>query len=315
MKQQYRLVTRSDFDGLVCAVLLKKLDLIDEITFVHPKDVQDGVVDITDRDILTNLPYAPAAHLVFDHHHSETLRNGDAANHVIDPAAPSAARVVYDHFGGAAVFPEISEELMRAVDQADSADYAIDDILRPEGWALLNFLMDSRTGLGRFRQFRISNYQLMMALIDEVLRAGSVEDILALPDVAERVDLYREQTEMFVAQLQRACTVRGDLVVVDLREEEVIHAGNRFMVYALFPQCRVSVHVINGKQGVNTVLAVGKSILDRTSPLDIGALMLSYGGGGHLNAGTCQVDHDQAERVLGEIADATDAAGAADAAA
>ncbi|MCW2665331.1 MAG: exopolyphosphatase-like protein [Frankiales bacterium] len=309
MKQQYRLVTRSDFDGLVCAVLLKKLDLIDDITFVHPKDVQDGIVDVTDRDILTNLPYAAAAHLVFDHHHSETLRNGEATNHVIDAKAPSAARVVYDHFGGAQVFPDISEELMRAVDQADSADYDIDDILRPAGWALLNFLMDSRTGLGRFRQFRISNYQLMMALIEEVMRAGSVDDILALPDVSERVALYREQTELFVAQLQRVCTVRGDLVVVDLRNEEVIHAGNRFMVYALYPQCRVSAHIINGKQGVNTVLAVGKSILDRTSPLDIGSLMLSYGGGGHRNAGTCQVDHDQAERVLDEIVDAAHAAG------
>ncbi len=307
MTATYRLVTRSDFDGLVCAVLLKKMDLIDEITFVHPKDVQDGVVEVTDRDILTNLPYAPAAHLVFDHHHSETLRNELAPNHVIDASAPSAARVVYDHFGGAAQFPDISEELMRAVDQADSADYDIDDILTPRGWALLNFLMDSRTGLGRFRQFRISNYQLMMALIDEVLRAGSVDDILALPDVSERVDLYREQTELFVAQLQRVCTERGDVVVVDLRDEEVIHAGNRFMVYALFPQCRVSVHVINGKQGVNTVLAVGKSILDRTSPVDIGGLMLSYGGGGHLNAGTCQVDHDQAGRVLDEVVEAVNA--------
>jgi len=305
---QYRLVTRSDFDGLVCAVLLKKLGMIDEITFVHPKDVQDGAVEVTDRDILTNLPYAPAAHLVFDHHSSETLRNELAPNHVIDAAAPSAARVVYDHFGGAARFPDVSAELMHAVDQADSAAYDIDDVLRPQGWTLLNFLMDSRTGLGRFRDFRISNYQLMMALIDEVMHASSVEDILALPDVAERVALYTEQSQRFVLQLQRVCEVRGDLVVVDLRGESPICAGNRFMVYALFPSCRVSAHVIDGKQGLNTVLAVGKSILDRTSPVDIGALMLSYGGGGHRNAGTCQVDHTDAERVLDEIADAVNAA-------
>jgi nanoRNase/pAp phosphatase (c-di-AMP/oligoRNAs hydrolase) len=309
----YRLVTRSDFDGLVCAVLLKKLGMIDEITFVHPKDVQDGVVEVTGRDILTNLPYAPAAHLVFDHHHSETLRNESAPNHVIDATAPSAARVVYDHFGGAQRFPDISAELMLAVDQADSAAYDIDDVLRPQGWTLLNFLMDSRTGLGRFRDFRISNYQLMMALIDEVLHAHSVEDILALPDVAERVELYTEQSERFVEQLHRVSTVRGDLVVVDLRGESPICAGNRFMVYALFPQCRVSAHLIDGKLGLNTVLAVGKSILDRTSPVDIGALMLSYGGGGHRNAGTCQVDHADAERVLDEIVDAV--AGAQDLAA
>ena len=302
MTSSYRLVTRSDFDGLVCAVLLKKLDMIDEITFVHPKDVQDGVVEVTERDILTNLPYAPAAHMVFDHHHSETLRNELAPNHVIDASAPSAARVVYDHFGGAERFPDISPELLRAVDQADSAAYSIDDVLRPEGWTLLNFLMDSRTGLGRFREFRISNYALMMALIDAVMHASSVEEILALPDVAERVALYTEQSERFVEQLRRVTTVRGDLVVVDLRDEEVIHAGNRFMVYALFPQCRVSVHLIWGKLKQNTVLAVGKSIIDRTSPLDIGGLMLGYGGGGHRNAGTCQVGHADAERVLDEIA-------------
>lgn len=301
--RKYRLVTRSDFDGLVCAVLLRSLDLIDDITFVHPKDVQDGVVEVSDRDILTNLPYAPDAHIVFDHHHSETLRNaGVSANHVIDPDAPSAARVVYDFYGGAEAFPHISDELMQAVDQADSAQYDIDDILQPTGWALMNFLMDSRTGLGRFREFRISNYQLMMQLIDEVLRHDSVERILATPDVVERVTLFTEQSELFVEQLRRCSTVMGDLVVVDLRDEEVIYAGNRFMVYALFPQCRVSAHVIWGRAKQNTVLAVGKSILDRTSPVDIGAIMLEHGGGGHHAAGTCQVPHEQAEYVLRQIA-------------
>jgi nanoRNase/pAp phosphatase (c-di-AMP/oligoRNAs hydrolase) len=303
--EKFRLVTRSDFDGLMCAVLLRHLDLIDDITFVHPKDVQDGVVDIGPRDILTNLPYAEDAHLVFDHHHSETLRNAvPARNHVIDPAAPSAARVVYDYYGGRSAFPKVSDDAMVAVDQADSADYALHDILDPAGWTLLNFLMDSRTGLGRFRDFRISNYQLMMQLIDEVLHQDSVEQILATQDVAERVLLYRQQSELFSAQLHRVCTVHDDVVVVDLRNEDVIHAGNRFMVYALFPQCRVSVHAIWGRQKLNTVFAVGKSILDRTSPADIGALMLHYGGGGHLNAGTCQVPHDQAEQVLEQIVDA-----------
>jgi nanoRNase/pAp phosphatase (c-di-AMP/oligoRNAs hydrolase) len=302
----YRLVTRSDFDGLVCAVLLRALNLIDEIEFVHPKDVQDGIVPITDRDILTNLPYAPAAHLVFDHHHSEILRSaGGAANHVIDAKAKSAARVVYDHFGGAQRFPGIEPELMRAVDQADSADYSLEDILEPQGWTLLNYLMDSRTGLGRFRDFRISNYQLMMKLIDLVLlRHASVEQILADPDVAERVALYREQSPLFVEQLRRVCTVRGRLVAVDLRDEELIHAGNRFMVYALFPPCQVSAHLIWGKQKQNTVIACGRSILDRSSTVDLGGLMLRYGGGGHLAAGTCQVPHERADDVLAEIADA-----------
>jgi nanoRNase/pAp phosphatase (c-di-AMP/oligoRNAs hydrolase) len=303
--EKYRLVTRSDFDGLVCAVLLRTLDLIDDIFFVHPKDVQDGIVEISERDILTNLPYVAAAHLVFDHHHSEALRTGGtASNHVIVESAPSAARVVYDHFGGAAAFAMVSDDLMRAVDQADSARYELPDVLEPRGWTLLNFLMDSRTGLGRFRDFRISNYQLMMQLIDEVLNQETVEEILAQPDVAERVQLFQEQTALFIEQLRRVCTVKGDLVVVDLREEQIIHAGNRFMVYALFPQCRVSAHLIWGKQKQNMVIAVGKSILDRTSPVDIGALVLRHGGGGHLNAGTCQVPALDAERVLGEIAEA-----------
>jgi len=304
--ETYRLVTRSDFDGLVCAVLLRALGMIDEIEFVHPKDVQDGKIAITGRDILTNLPYAAAAHVVFDHHHSETLRNtGGATNHVIDPDAKSAARVVYDHFGGAERFPTISDELMRAVDQADSADYSLQDILDPQGWTLLNYLMDSRTGLGRFREFRISNYQLMMKLIDLVLlRHASVEEILADPDVAERVHLYTEQSVLFTEQLHRVSTVRGRLVQVDLRREDVVHAGNRFMVYALFPQSQVSVHMIWGRLKQNTVLACGKSILDRTNPVDLGALMLRHGGGGHHNAGTCQVGHDDADRVLREIADA-----------
>jgi nanoRNase/pAp phosphatase (c-di-AMP/oligoRNAs hydrolase) len=299
---KYRLVTRSDFDGLVCAVLLRHLDLIDDITFVHPKDVQDGVVDVTERDILTNLPYAPGAHLVFDHHHSETLRTGGTAkNHVIDAAAPSAARVIYDHYGGAERFPLVSAELMEAVDRADSAAYEIEEVLDPDGWTLLNFLMDSRTGLGRFREFRISNYELMMQLIDACLEHQDVADILALPDVAERVELFRAQSQLFVEQLRRVSSVRGDVVIVDLRDEETIYAGNRFMVYALFPQARVSVHIIWGRQKQNTVLAVGKSILDRTSPVDIGSVMLKYGGGGHLAAGTCQVPHDESERVIEEV--------------
>jgi nanoRNase/pAp phosphatase (c-di-AMP/oligoRNAs hydrolase) len=306
--QTYRLVTRSDFDGLVCAVLLRALGMIDEIEFVHPKDVQDGVVPIGERDILTNLPYAPAAHMVFDHHHSETLRNlGGAPNHVIDADAKSAARVVYDHFGGARRFPGISADLMRAVDQADSADYSLEDILRPQGWTLLNYLMDSRTGLGRFRDFRISNYQLMMRLIDMLLEHASVDEILTDPDVAERVELYGEQSVLFTEQLHRVSSVQGRLVQVDLRREDVVHAGNRFMVYALFPQCQVSAHLIWGKQRLNTVIACGKSILDRTNPVDLGALMLRHGGGGHHNAGTCQVPHDEADDVLREVSDAVNA--------
>ncbi|TDQ41273.1 exopolyphosphatase [Tepidicella xavieri] len=300
-EQRFRLVTRSDFDGLVCAVLLNELNLIDDILFVHPKDMQDGKVAITGRDITTNLPYVPAAHLAFDHHASETLRNtGERPNHIIDATAPSAARVVYRHYGGKAAFPRISDDMMEAVDKADSAQFSIDDILHPQGWVLLNYLMDSRTGLGRFRNFRISNYQLMMDLI-KYCRDHTIEEILALPDVQERVMLYREHEDKAKAQIRRCATVHGNLVVLDLRQEETIWATNRFMIYALFPQTNISIHVMWGLQKQNTVLATGKSIIDRSSRTHVGELMLAYGGGGHEAAGTCQVDNDRADAVLQEL--------------
>jgi nanoRNase/pAp phosphatase (c-di-AMP/oligoRNAs hydrolase) len=306
---KYRLVTRSDFDGLVCAVLLNALDMIDDIKFVHPKDMQDGKIEITDRDITTNLPYVPGAYLAFDHHDSETIRNKSGlSNHVIDANAPSAARVVYEHFGGAQRFPGVSTEMMDAVDKADSAQYVRDEILAPKDWVLLNYLMDARTGLGRFREFRISNYALMMDLI-KYCRDHSIEEILALPDVHERVELYHAHADNARAQIERCSTVHGRVVVLDLRNEETIWATNRFMVYALFPQAQVSIHVIWGVQKQNTVFAVGKSILDRGSRCNIGELMLSYGGGGHQAAGTCQVANEDAGRVQAELVDKINAAG------
>jgi len=300
MSEKYRLVTRSDFDGLVCAVLLKDLDMVDEILFVHPKDMQDGKVEIGAKDITTNLPYVEGAHLVFDHHHSETVRVGEKSNHIIDSDAPSAARVVYDYYGGAEKMPRISEEMMAAVDKGDSANFNHDEILNPEGWDLLNFLMDARTGLGRFREFRVSNYQLMMHLID-YCRDHTVEEILNLPDVSERVTLYREQAVKFEEQLKRCASVEDRLVVLDLREEETIWAGNRFMLYALFPETNISIHCIWGRQKQNTVFAVGKSILNKSSTTNIGELMLKFGGGGHHAAGTCQIDTPDAENALSHL--------------
>ncbi|KEA61709.1 Exopolyphosphatase-related protein [Marinobacterium lacunae] len=297
---KFRLVTRSDFDGLVCAVLLKHLNLIDDIKFVHPKDMQDGKVDISDRDITTNLPYVKGVNLAFDHHLSETLRNEKVDNHIIDPDAPSAARVVWRHYGGHDAFPPSWDEMMDAVDKGDSAQFSQEEVLNADGWVLLNFLMDARTGLGRFREFRISNYALMMDLID-YCKNHSIEEILQLPDVRERVDLYREQEAKFKEQVTRCANVHGNLVVLDLRSEETIWAGNRFMIYALYPQCNISIHVMWGLKQQNTVFATGKSIFDRSSKTNVGELMLQYGGGGHQAAGTCQVDNDRAEAVLGEL--------------
>jgi nanoRNase/pAp phosphatase (c-di-AMP/oligoRNAs hydrolase) len=299
--QKYRLITRSDFDGLVCAVLLREMDMIDDIKFVHPKDMQDGKIDVSDRDITTNLPYVPGAHLSFDHHLSETIRNtGERSNHIIEAEAPSAARVVYNHYGAKAAFPRITSEMMLAVDKADSAQYSAEEILNPGGWVLLNYIMDPRTGLGRFRNFRISNYALMMDLI-EYCRDHDIDEILALPDVQERVTLYHEHAERAKEQIRRCGAVHGNLVVLDLRNEETIWTTNRFMIYALYPQANISIHVMWGMQKQNTVLAAGKSILDRSSRTNVGELMLEYGGGGHAAAGTCQVDNHQADATLRKL--------------
>ena len=300
-EKKFRLVTRSDFDGLVCAVLLKELDLIDDNLFVHPKDMQDGKIAITENDITTNLPYVQGCHLAFDHHLSEIVRNsGDIENHIIDPKAPSAARVVYDHYGGRAKFPNISTEMMDAVDKGDSAQFTEEEILEPSGWVLMNFIMDARTGLGRFRDFTISNYQLMMKLID-ACKDHSIEEILAMEDVAERVNLYHEHNELAKAQISKCATVHNNLVVLDLTDQETIYATNRFVIYAMYPECNISIHKMWGLKKQNVVFAIGKSIVNRSANTNVGELCLNYGGGGHLNAGTCQVETSRSDDVLNEL--------------
>ena len=299
-QKKMRLVTRSDFDGLACALMLRELGLIEDIKFVHPKDVQDGKIDLSENDITTNLPYDPRVGIAFDHHESEVDRlkaKETGGKLIIDPKARSAARVVYDYYGGKAAMPDVSEDLLTAVDKGDSADFTMDEILDPKGWVLLHYLMDPRTGLGRFRNFRISNYDLMMQLID-CCRSHTIDEILQLPDVKERVDLYFEQTEQFVAQLRRVAVLHDKVVVLDLRNEEVIHAGNRFMIYALYPEAAVSIHVTWGFQKQNTAVMIGKSIVNKTSEADIGAICLEYGGGGHRNAGTCQLANDEVDAKL-----------------
>lgn len=300
---KYRLVTRSDMDGLVSAVLLKELDMIDEIKFVHPKDMQDGIIETTERDIVTNLPYVENAYLIFDHHLSETVRNkGERKNHIIDPDAPSAARVVYKYFGGKEKFKNISDNMMIAVDKADSAKFNIEDVLHPKGWELLSFLMDARTGLGRFREFKVSNYQLMMDLI-AYCKNHTIEEILELPDVKERVELYFKYEKLFKEQLERCTKLYGNVAVVDLRREEIIYPGNRFMVYAMYPDINISVHVIWGVKQQNTVFAVGKSIFNKSSKASIGEIMLKRGGGGHQAAGTCQIQNETATEELIKLID------------
>lgn len=298
-----RLVTRSDFDGLICAVLLKQVETIDSIQFVHPKDLQDGKFDVQPDDILTNVPFIPGCGLWFDHHATEIERVVGKQEFVGDcRLAPSAARVVYDYYGGAERFPGI-EEMMAEVDKADSAQFSRDEILNPKGWPLLSFLMDARTGLGRFRDYRISNYQLMYELIDACTRM-SIDDVLQLPDVQERVTRYFEQDALFRRMLEAHTWTEGDVIVTDLRGVEMIYSGNRFLVYALHPEQNVSIWVVNGFKNQNCVFACGHSILNKTSDVHIGDLMRHYGGGGHAAAGTCQVPHEEASRTLDALVSA-----------
>ena len=298
--KKYRLVTRADFDGVVAGGLLIELGLIDDVIFAEPKAMQDGLVQITENDITTNLPYVDGVHLCFDHHISEKERVTDHDNHIIDADAPSAARVVYNHFGGKEKFPNIPDDLMDAVDRADSAQFTEEDILAPEPWTLLNYILDPRTGLSRFEHFEISHEQLMKDMMVYV-RHHPVEEILTIPDVEERTHLYLEHEEKFELQLRDCSKVEGNVVVMDLRNEETIYAGNRFTIYAVFPDCNVSIQMTKTAGGDRTIMAVGKSILNRSNTANIGSIMLEYGGGGHANAGTCQVDNDKAEEVLQDL--------------
>lgn len=282
-----RLLTRSDFDGLACAVFLKEAGIIDSYKFVHPKDLQDGLVEVGPDDCLANVPFVEGCGLWFDHHSSEQERNAYKGKYKGESRlTPSAAHIIYDYYGGKEKF-ERFDELLDAVDKVDSANLTVDEILHPHGWVLLGFVMDPRTGLGRFRDFTISNYQLMENLIDWC-RELTIEEIMELPDIKQRVDLYNEQTELFIKMVKEHTVTDSGVIISDLRGIDTIYTGNRFMIYSLYPEQNISAWIVSGKGGAGCSVAVGYSVLNRTSKVDVGALMLSYGGGGHKAVGTCQ---------------------------
>ena len=295
-----RLITRSDFDGLACAALLKTLGIIDSWKFVHPKDLQDGLVEVGPNDVLANVPYVPTPALWFDHHTSENERlASDLVFKGKSCSADSAARVIYEYYGGKTKIPDL-EEMVAAVDKVDSAKLAAEEILEPKGWVLLGFIMDPRTGLGRFRNFRISNYQLMEVLIDKVA-TDSIDEILANPDIQERVELYIEQDKLFREMLAKHTRIDGNVIITDLRGVEPIYTGNRFIIYSLYPEQNISIWIVDGRDKLNAPIAVGHSIINRSSKTNVGSLMLKYGGGGHPQVGTCQVDYADADQVIEEI--------------
>ena len=297
-----RLLTRSDFDGLGCAALLKSLGMVDDIKFVHPKDIQDNLIEVTSDDILANIPYVKGCGLWFDHHSSEEERKayGDFEGKS-DSEAKSAARVIYNYYGGKEKFNNSHlENLVDAVDKADSGQFTAEEIMNPEGWALLSFIMDPRTGLGRYRDYRISNYNLMMDMFDYCSKM-TAEEILKIPDVQERVNRYHIQNKLFMDMLKENSTIHKNAVVTDLRNEVEIFTGNRFLIYSLYPKQNISIQVIWGIKKQNVVFTCGHSIINRTSKTDVGNLMLKYGGGGHKQVGTCQVPADKADSNLKEI--------------
>ncbi|MDY6989421.1 MAG: exopolyphosphatase [Thermodesulfobacteriota bacterium] len=297
-----RLLTRADFDGLGGAVLLKELGLVHYIQFVHPKDIQDGKIEMTADDILANMPYVKGCGLWFDHHSSEKERKAYGEfNGVSDPSAPSATRVIYNYYGGKSKFSNSHlEELVAAVDKADSADFGVDDVLNPGGWVLVSFIMDPRTGLGRYRDYRIGSYRFWMDMVDHC-RHKTVEEILRIEDVRQRVKRYFEQEKLFKQMVNEKATTRGNVIVLDLRNQEEIYTGNRFLLYSLFPEQNISIQVMWGLSKRHVVMACGHSIINRTSKVDVGSLMLRYGGGGHKQVGTCQVPKDEADKTLEEL--------------
>jgi nanoRNase/pAp phosphatase (c-di-AMP/oligoRNAs hydrolase) len=297
-----RLLTRSDFDGLACAVLLVEKGIVDEYKFVHPKDVQDGQVEVTAKDVLANIPYVPGCGLWFDHHASEDerLKMKNLSFEGASYSAPSAAQVIWDYYGGERTFSAHFLPLLEAVNKSDSGNLTQKDILKPEGWILLFFVMDPRTGLGRFKDYRISNYQLMEDMI-QYCRTKTAGEILEVQDVRERTKRYFEQQELFKDMLERCAEIHGNVIVTNLLNEETIYSGNRFLVYALYPDQNIEVRVMWGKDKQNVVFACGHSILNRTSRTNVGKLMLEYGGGGHEKVGTCQIMTQDWERTLREI--------------
>jgi hypothetical protein len=306
-----RLITRSDFDGLVCAVLLKEVETIDTVDFVHPKDVQDGKVAVSRDDILTNLPFVQGVGMWFDHHSSEIHRNEETATYRGRfEIAPSAARVVYNHYSVGSEKLRKFDALLESVDKSDSAQLSIDDVTNPGGWMLLSYVMDPRTGLAYHRGYSISNRDLMAKMIDLIgANPDNPEVVLADPDVKQRVDRYFEQQEEFAKLTRERSTLEKNVIITDLRGMRDLPAGNRFLVYTMFPNANIQVRIFDGRGGEFTVCAVGHSIFNRTSKTDVGKLMDTYGGGGHRGAGTCQLPNAHAEAKIRDIVEAIKADG------
>ncbi len=297
-----RLVTRSDFDGLACGALLLQAGVIDHWQFAHPKDLQDGLVPVDENDCLANVPYVPGCGLWFDHHSSEHERLELEGKYKGESRiTPSCARIIYEYYGGKDKFPN-ADDMMVAVDKVDSGNLTVDEVMNPTGWILVGFLMDPRTGLGRWRQFTVSNYQLMEKLM-VACQDKTTDEILAMPDVKERIEVYNEQTEKFKEMVTAHTRVEGNVIITNLRGVDPIYTGNRFMIYSMYPEQNISAWIVNGRGGHGCSAAVGYSIINRTCDVNVGSLMLKYNGGGHKKVGTCQFSDENMATDLPKMLD------------
>jgi len=294
------LITRSDFDGLACGALLLEAGIIDCWKFAHPKDLQDGLVEVNENDCLANVPYVPGCGLWFDHHSSEQERLQLEGKYKGESRlSPSCARIIYEYYGGRDRFPQF-DAMMEAVDRVDSGNLSSEEVMNPQGWILIGFLMDPKTGLGRWRQFTVSNYQLMEKLM-QACRTKTIDEILAMSDVQERIEVYQEQTTLFKEMVKSHTRTEGNVIITDLRGVDPIYTGNRFMIYSMYPEQNISAWIVTGKGGQGCSAAVGYSIFNRTATLDVGSLMLKYHGGGHKKVGTCQFSNENMDTELPKL--------------
>jgi hypothetical protein len=259
---------------------------------------------VTENDIIANAPYAAGCGLWFDHHSSERERlNLKGEFKGASQLLPSAAQVIYEYYSvNQAYAGKLMKfkNLVKIAGIVDSAKFSETDILNPQGWILVAFIADPRTGLGYKRSFRISNLALMKRL-PGLLRSNTAEEILALPDFKERVKVYHAETSRYKRLLSQHTRNEGDAIIIDFRGIREIPVGNRFMEYVLYPRQNISIRIFDAKIKDFAMITIGHSILNRTSTVDVGSLALKYGGGGHRRVGSCQVKYDDADKTIGEM--------------
>ncbi|HWW92849.1 MAG TPA: exopolyphosphatase [Vicinamibacteria bacterium] len=289
-----RLVTRGDLDGLTCAVIITSSEEIDEILLVHPQDVTDKRLAITEDDILANLPYQSGCGKWFDHHLlTESNERPPEKFEGRYGLSPSAARVVYEYYVTRNPRIQNYERLLAETDRLDSAQLNLDDVLDPKDYILLGYTLDPRTGLGAYQDY-------FLRLVNWV-KTRPIEEILALPEVQRRVARIKEQDAEFRQATVANSRLEGNVVFTDFREVSPIPVGNRFIVYTLFPRANISLRVHWGPSREHVAAAVGHSIFNRTSRTNVGMLMSTYGGGGHKGAGTCLLPAATAEARIAEM--------------